>query len=292
LHGVGARHGPELIAHLSFYSRGYERELGQLLELKRALYGLWDAPRLWYKHLTATLEKLGLCQVPGVPCLFSNNQLIVFFFVDDIVVAVAAKNKDIYHRFDQQLRATYNVRFLGELKWFLGIRVIRDRSQKKIWLPVMQDSFIEKVVAKYNIAQKSTTYPPVPLVDGNIGPSTEEPDDKCTKLYRELIGSLAYILTYTRPDVAQTHSELSQYLQNPGQKHISAAYHAWKYLIGQKRLAIGAQGGCTADGHTMYMSTGPEITNADTEPLFYGASDAAFADNLVAQRSSQGYLFV
>jgi hypothetical protein len=99
----------------------------------------------------------------------------------------------------------------------------------------MQDSFINKVAAKYNIAQRSTTYPAVPLVDGNIGQSTEEPDDKRTKLYQELVGSLAYISTYTRPDVAQTHSELSRYLQNPGQKHISAAYHTWKYLIGQKR---------------------------------------------------------
>jgi hypothetical protein len=36
--------------------------------------------------------------------------------------------------------------------------------------------------------------------------------------------------------------------------------HAWKYLIGQKRLAIGAQGDHAADDHTVYTSTGPEIT--------------------------------
>jgi hypothetical protein len=278
---------------------GYESELGQLLELKRALYGLRDAPRLWYKHLTATLEKLGLEQVPGVPCLFSNNQLIVFFFVDDIVVAIASENKDAYHRFDQQLRATYDVRFLGELKWFLGIRVIRDRSQRRIWL--MQDSFIDKVAAKYNIAQTSRAYPVVPLVDGNIGPSIEDPDEQRTKLYQELVGSLAYISMYTRPDVAQTHSELSRYLQNPGQKHVSAAYHAWKYLIGQKQLAIGAHGdhgidGKSTDGsHAMYTSSATGIARADladNEPLFYGASDAAFADDLLTRRSSQGYLFM
>jgi hypothetical protein len=166
--------------------------------------------------------------------------LIVFFFVDDIVVAVSSGNKDVYRQFGRQLRAAYGVRFLGELKWFPGIRVIRDRSQKKIWL--MQDSFIDKVAAKYNIAQTSRACPAVPLVDGNIGPSTEKPDEQRTKLYQELVGSLAYISTYTRPDVAQTHSESSRYLQNPGQKHISAAYHVWKYLIGQKRLAIGTHG--------------------------------------------------
>jgi hypothetical protein len=130
----------------------------------------------------------------------------------------------------------------------------------------MQNSFIEKVAAKYNIAWMSK-YPAVPLVDGNIGPSTEELDNKRTKLYQELVGSLAYISTYTQPDVVQTHSELSRYLLNPGQKHISAAYHAWKYLIGQKRLAIGARERCAADGHTIYTNTGPEITNTDTEPL-------------------------
>jgi hypothetical protein len=46
----------------------------------------------------------------------------------------------------------------------------------------MQDSFIVKVAAKYNIAQMSK-YPAVPLLDGNIGPSAEEPDDQRTKLY-------------------------------------------------------------------------------------------------------------
>lgn len=46
----------------------------------------------------------------------------------------------------------------------------------------MQDSFINKVAAKYNIARMSK-YLAVPLVDGNIGPSTEEPDQQRTKLY-------------------------------------------------------------------------------------------------------------
>jgi hypothetical protein len=155
-----------------------------------------------------------------------------------------------------------------------------------------------KVAAKYNIAQTSRAYPAVPLVDDNISPSTEDPDEQRTKLCQKLVGSLAYISMYTRPDVAQTNSELSRYLQNPGQKHVSAAYHAWKYLIGQKRLAIGAHrdhgiDGKSADGsHTMYMSSGTGITKADKEPLFFGASDAAFADDLLTRRSSQGYLFM
>ena len=67
---------------------GFTQDLGKLLELKRALYGLKDAPLLWYNHLKETLKKLGLKPVEGVQCLFTNARLLVFFYVDDIVVLV------------------------------------------------------------------------------------------------------------------------------------------------------------------------------------------------------------
>jgi hypothetical protein len=73
----------------------------------------------------------------------------------------------------------------------------------------MQNSFIDKVAAKYKITQTSRAYLAVSLVDRNISLSTEEPDEQRTKLYQELVGSLAYISMYTRPDVAQAHSKLS-----------------------------------------------------------------------------------
>jgi len=43
----------------------------------------------------------------------------------------------------------YEMRDLGELSWFLGIRVIRDRSQKKLWL--CQDSYIKKIAATFHL---------------------------------------------------------------------------------------------------------------------------------------------
>jgi hypothetical protein len=72
----------------------YVKQLGKILELKRALYGLKDAPLLWYKHLKETLIKLGLRPVKDVPCLFTNERLIVFFYVDDIVVLVHPDHLD------------------------------------------------------------------------------------------------------------------------------------------------------------------------------------------------------
>jgi len=45
--------------------------------------------------------------------------------------------------------AKYNICKLGELEHFLGIRVIRDRPNYKLWL--LQDSYIEKLEKKFNI---------------------------------------------------------------------------------------------------------------------------------------------
>jgi hypothetical protein len=257
----------------------YVKQLGKILELKRALYGLKDAPLLWYKHLKETLIKLGLRPVKDVPCLFTNKRLIVFFYVDDIVVLVHPDHLDDHRWFEERLEAVYDLRKLGELKWFLGIRVLRDWTAGTIWL--IQDSFIEKVVNKFDLDQKSGgRHPAVPLVENSLPQSAEETNYQRTQLYQQLVGSLAYILTFTRPDVARAHSVLAWHLQNPGQKHISAVKHIWRYLYGTRHLAIRASQQIAESSSYVWDKS-----------LFYGASDAAFADNVESCRSSHGYLF-
>lgn len=42
----------------------------------------------------------------------------------------------------------YRLLVLGDLKWFLGIRVMRNSSERKLWL--RQDSYIKKISAAYH----------------------------------------------------------------------------------------------------------------------------------------------
>ena len=56
------------------------------------LYGLKISPLLWYKELTNTPTKFGLKPVPGTNCLYTNRQLIIFFYMDDIAVLFAKKD--------------------------------------------------------------------------------------------------------------------------------------------------------------------------------------------------------
>ena len=61
-------------------------EAGSILKLYRALYGLRRSPLLWQKELTKTLKSLGFEQMPYEPCCFIRNGVIIFFYVDNIVV--------------------------------------------------------------------------------------------------------------------------------------------------------------------------------------------------------------
>ena len=51
-------------------------------------------------------------------------------------------------------------------------------------------------------------------------------------LYREMVGSLIYATTCTRPDLCWTVSKLSQHLSNPTETHFTMLKHVLRYIAG------------------------------------------------------------
>ena len=92
---------------------------GNCLQLNRALYSLSRSPFLWFNDLSSTIRKLGLELVLECACLFTNDKLIVFFFVDDICILCHPQNLEYYHTFRAFLINAYEMRDIGEIKWFL-----------------------------------------------------------------------------------------------------------------------------------------------------------------------------
>jgi hypothetical protein len=178
----------------------------------RALYGLKEAPLLWYNAFKKTFMKLGLNPVNGFPCIFTNKWLIVFFYVDDVVMAYARANAHKHAEFEAALMECYNMKTMGDLHWYLGIRVMRDRGNRKIWL--VQDAYIERVVKDFGIAP-SARYTDVPMTVNQLEPSAKDSHPPRTKRYQQLVGHVAYLVQYTRPDLARTHSVYAAHLVNP-----------------------------------------------------------------------------
>ena len=105
------------------YPEGFH-QLGKCLFLLRALYGLRRSPLLWLREFSVTLQELQLRMVPEVECLFISKWLVIFFFMDDIVALFKPQHQPKFTEFMTRLTSKYELRDLGELKWFLGIHVI------------------------------------------------------------------------------------------------------------------------------------------------------------------------
>ena len=234
--------------------------------LLRALYGLKQSPLLWLQEVTSTLLDLGLYPVPGVDCLFTNQWLILFFYVDDFVLLYRSQDEMKFVQFEAALLAKYEIRSLGDLHWFLGIRIIR--SDDKLYL--CQDSYIEKLVQRYHIPTTGPS-PRTPLLMDQL----VEYEDTATKAqiyaYQQRIGSLTFAATTTRPDIAFATAKLAQFLINPSPIHLTAANRLLAYLHHTKTLAI-------------------EFSKSKIDPIFLSSTDAAFADDQKTRKSSFGYL--
>ena len=243
--------------------RGYSKR-GVVLKLNRALYGLRKSPILWQRSFYSSLLDIGFKPVPHEPCCLTLDGILIFFYVDDIVVAYRKPAEPTVHRLINKLKQHYNLEGGNDLQWFLGIRILRDREKRIIWLS--QSSYIDKII---NLA-KSTQPDEIPMSREELIPYEDRASYSEINLYQRKIGSLLYAAVTTRPDIAFATSRLGRFLTNPGPKHHAAADRVLLYL--KRHRDYGLQFGGKAD---------------DT---FTVASDASFADNTVDRKSSQAYV--
>lgn len=81
----------------------------------------------------------------------------MFFYVDDIVILARKEDKKEMEDIKAKLMAKYEMRDLGELHWFLNVKILRDRRQRKLWLS--QSAYIDKIVASYKPPSRAVYTP-------------------------------------------------------------------------------------------------------------------------------------
>jgi len=252
-------------------------------KLRRALYGLKTSPLLWYKELRKTLTELGLHEVKDAPCLWMNDKLIVFFYVDDIVVIGSPAYRETLNEFERKLLQRYEIRSLGPLRTFCGMQVQRDRDNGAIW--ISQEVYIEKLHQRLSSPKPFIKAPATPLPLEELLPSEQQSNDVTKHRYAQVTGFIGYVAGATRPDVAKAHSKLAEFLTNPSQRHLDAAYQTVEYLYATKDHSLHYNASILEEA--IYIAEEHENNN----PPFYAASDASFADDKVTRKSSQGYIF-
>jgi Reverse transcriptase (RNA-dependent DNA polymerase) len=220
------------------------------------------------------LESLGFEALVTDSCLFINRQdgILVVTYVDDFL-AVGPKGEAL-DAFRYELRSKWTIEELGDAEYFLGVRIVRDRENNKLYL--CQDAYIDKILVRYGMTNSKPVE--TPMASGALElmvPFDGTASKKDIEEYGSIVGSLNYLACQTRCDIAYTVSVLSRFLTNPSLAHIKAAKRVLQYLKGTKYLSI------------VY---GGDVNNDELMKL-HGFFDSDFAGDLHQRKSHSGSVF-
>ena len=250
---------------------GYEeRDPGFACHLKKALYGLRQAPRAWHTKLKMELEDIGFIASSTDPGLFikhlKTDIAFVSVYVDDILIA--GKEMATVESVKKSLMSVFEARDLGEAKYFIGLEIERDRKSRT--LKISQKNMVTELVKKYGLDNAKTKTTPL-----STSIKLKKDDDNLLDTeeygYAELVGSLLYLSVCTRPDIAQALGVLTRYMSKPSVEHWQAAMSVLRYLSGTRDYGI--------------------IFGRGSSELI-GYVDADYAGDIDTRRSTTGYVFI
>jgi hypothetical protein len=196
------------------------------LKLKKAIYGLKQAPLAWYNRLTTWLHSVGFTVSVCDPCVFFRSDpspLWLFVHVDDITVF--GKNISF---FKDQIKAEFDMKDLGKADLLLGIKIHHDPEA----IILSQRHYVNSLLELYGMKTcRPTATPLVP--NSQLDKASTEEMDRFKSLgvnFQSAVGALSYLSTATRPNIAFAVSNLSQFLERPGITHWEVFMHVLHYL--------------------------------------------------------------
>ncbi|TMC14556.1 MAG: DDE-type integrase/transposase/recombinase, partial [Chloroflexi bacterium] len=204
-------------------------------KLEKGLYGLKQAARLWNLRLQKYLLSLGFKQSVCDPCIYINNKtgIIIAIWVDDLIVL--GKDLDSINKIKAELRNEFEMKDLGELKYFLGMQVTRDRVQRRLHLS--QEGYTREILNRFGMQDSKPVS--TPIATGTALQKSISTDCLVDqKDYQRMVGSQMYSMLCTRPDTAYAVSQISQHNATPNTTHSSTAKRAFRYLNATSSMGI------------------------------------------------------
>ena len=179
----------------------------EVCKLRKALYGLRQAGRLWHAKISHMLMEIGMDPANADPCVHvgsSPNECMYFLlYVDDILIGSRNPKRD--KEIKERLGKEFEVNDIGKVNYCLGIEV--HQSSRKVTLS--QRRFMKRILTRFGMVDCK----PVRTTDGSRRKTEVSlAVDKTEQFpYRELIGALMYLSVGTRPDIAHAVNYLNQF---------------------------------------------------------------------------------
>lgn len=248
-----------------FQPEGLEEGKPNLVcKLVKSLYGLKQAPKCWNSLFHENLEELNFKRSKKDPCLYFKGSTFLLIYVDDLIL-FSNCIEDLDHIKSELSKKFKMKEFKNKRLKFLGLEIEKCGNE----LYISQKGLIKTVLQKFNMLDCKVSE--VPMQNKlQLSPDMTKWDNKFP--YRELIGSLMYIMLGSRPDLSYSITYFSQFQNSFSEEH-------WNYLKNVLRYL------------KLTKDFGLKFTKSKTSSICLSAFvDSDFANNIVDRKSVTGFV--
>ncbi|GKA10690.1 ribonuclease H-like domain-containing protein [Tanacetum coccineum] len=130
---------------------------------------------------------------------------------------VTGNNLDEVNKVKEFLKNNFMIKDLGELKYFLGIEIIKTNDG----ICLSQRKYCLEILSEYGLLAYKPSQAPIEskLIIGGKPINTKDKPLKNITEYQKLLGKLIY-LTHTKPDISYAVYSLSKFMHSPLESHL------------------------------------------------------------------------
>ena len=156
--------------------------------------------------------------------------VILCLYVDDILIF--GTNIDVINDVKSFLSKSFDIKDLGEADVILNIKLVKKGNGG---VTLSQTHYVEKMLKRFGFSDSKPASTPcdVSLV---LKKTKRIMIDQLR--YSQIIGSLMYLASATRPDIAYAVSKLSRFVSNPSSEHWRALERVMRCLVGTMNYEI------------------------------------------------------
>jgi hypothetical protein len=168
-------------------------------KLLKSLYGLKQAPKQWHEKFDKTLTSAGFVVNEADKCVYyrfgGGEGVILCLYVDDILIF--GNNENMIKEVKDFLSKNFEMKDLGVADVILNIKLHREEGNGGITL--VQNYYVEKVLSRFGYSECSPA--PTPY-DPSVSLRKNRRIARDQLRYSQIIGSLMYLASATRPDIS------------------------------------------------------------------------------------------
>ena len=237
----------------------------KVCKLVKSLYGLKQAPKQCHQKFDSVVLVNGFKINECDKCIYVKNTVngyvVLCLYVDDMLIV--GSDDEMIKSTKAMLSTRFDMKDMGLADVILGVKILRTSDG----LVLSQSHYVDKILDKFSNDDSGVARTPI---DVNLHMSKNRGESVSQLEYSRVIGSLMYLMSCTRPDIAYAVSKLSRYTSNPNGDHWKGIVRVLRYLR------------YTCD-YGLHYTIYPAVLE--------GYSDANWISDVKNSKSTSGYVF-